>query len=643
MDLLRLRDIVGVQISPNSKWIAFVVMQARYSTNDYQTGLFVVDRTSGALSRVGTAGPIPRNEGAGAVLDATPQWSPDSRYVFYLMGRPGARALWSWNRVSDYARRLTHSGQDIQDFEVSSDGKKVFFTVKVPTTAASRHDTAEHGIFYDGSYRFWEGKSLLQAQLDSGSPQKQTWVYDTISGTQRKISATSSELPAYWQKALAGRLARGEIQVPAVSPDGQKVAYRARVRDVTSSVDWPLFVQTRNDKKPTEITPGARFVREFWWNSDGSAIYFKEFEYDGLSSHIFESAFNGEKPRLLIQGKGLLSQLSTDRTGAILACVREDNVTPGRLAIIDLKTGDVHDLVDVNPEFQNIRLGRVIRLEFTSTYGQRGHANLVEPLGFTAGTRYPIVITTYAPGMGFERGAVGDEYPIQVMAAHGLAVLDFDDTEYSSVATGGFDAVMKNEDMMVARLNAAIAAVVRVGIGDGRRVGICGLSHGAQIALFAISHVQTPFTAAIVSGGAADDPFFYYLAGQTWWHTVFAGWGLAGWPEGPELVARWRTYGASLNAQHINAPLLINASDSEYLDTLQLWTSLKELHKPVEMFVYDNELHEKTEPKHRYEIYERNVDWFRFWLQDYEDPNPAKASQYNRWDLLRKLQSSAQL
>jgi hypothetical protein len=34
-----------------------------------------------------------------------------------------------------------------------------------------------------------------------------------------------------------------------------------------------------------------------------------------------------------------------------------------------------------------------------------------------------------------------------------------------------------------------------------------------------------------------------------------------------------------------------------------------------------------------------SVDWFRFWLQGYEDPDPAKAGQYKRWRELRKLQA----
>ena len=65
--------------------------------------------------------------------------------------------------------------------------------------------------------------------------------------------------------------------------------------------------------------------------------------------------------------------------------------------------------------------------------------------------------------------------------------------------------------------------------------------------------------------------------------------------------------------------------------------SLLELDKPVELFVYPAELHVKNQPKHRYEIYERNVDWLRFWLRGEKDRDPAKEGQYRRWDGLRKL------
>jgi len=69
---------------------------------------------------------------------------------------------------------------------------------------------------------------------------------------------------------------------------------------------------------------------------------------------------------------------------------------------------------------------------------------------------------------------------------------------------------------------------------------------------------------------------------------------------------------------------------------------LRDRMKPVEMFIYQDERHEKNQPKHRYSIYQRNVEWLNFWLRDYEDPNPTKADQYKRWRELRKLDEKDQ-
>ena len=45
-DLVALREVHGMSISPNGEWVAFIVGQANYETNSYRSGLYVV-RTSG--------------------------------------------------------------------------------------------------------------------------------------------------------------------------------------------------------------------------------------------------------------------------------------------------------------------------------------------------------------------------------------------------------------------------------------------------------------------------------------------------------------------------------------------------------------------------------------------------------------------
>jgi hypothetical protein len=67
-----------------------------------------------------------------------------------------------------------------------------------------------------------------------------------------------------------------------------------------------------------------------------------------------------------------------------------------------------------------------------------------------------------------------------------------------------------------------------------------------------------------------------------------------------------------------------------------LYNALRELNKPIEMIVYADEGHVKSQPKHRYEIYQRNLEWFAFWLQGNEIPDSANNDQYKRWRTLKE-------
>lgn len=69
---------------------------------------------------------------------------------------------------------------------------------------------------------------------------------------------------------------------------------------------------------------------------------------------------------------------------------------------------------------------------------------------------------------------------------------------------------------------------------------------------------------------------------------------------------------------------------------------LRYLRKPVELIMLKTEEHELTNPAERLASQGGSVDWFRFWLQGYEDSDPAKAEQYKRWRELRKHQGASE-
>jgi hypothetical protein len=72
-----------------------------------------------------------------------------------------------------------------------------------------------------------------------------------------------------------------------------------------------------------------------------------------------------------------------------------------------------------------------------------------------------------------------------------------------------------------------------------------------------------------------------------------------------------------------------------------IYAALRLQRKPVELLYFRNGDHVLTEPKQQLVSQEANVDWFDFWLNGHEDPNPLKAYQYTRWHLLRARTQSA--
>jgi dipeptidyl aminopeptidase/acylaminoacyl peptidase len=106
-----------------------------------------------------------------------------------------------------------------------------------------------------------------------------------------------------------------------------------------------------------------------------------------------------------------------------------------------------------------------------------------------------------------------------------------------------------------------------------------------------------------------------------------------------EGLQQWLKRSPTFNLDRVTTPLLVVGEGPVSL--LSMWepyAGLRYLQKPVDLMMLNTDEHVLTNPAVRVASQGGSVDWFRFWLQDYEDPNPAKAEQYKRWRDLRKMQ-----
>ncbi|MEI9988587.1 MAG: prolyl oligopeptidase family serine peptidase [Rhizomicrobium sp.] len=304
---------------------------------------------------------------------------------------------------------------------------------------------------------------------------------------------------------------------------------------------------------------------------------------------------------------------------------------------MNLKTGRVIELFDANPTLKPSRFPKVDTLEWKDALGNSFFGKLVYPANYRPGRRYPLVISTYMC-RGFLRGGSGDEFPELLFAQAGMVALC---VNYSGV--GDFSAAHAAQAREIPVLRSVVSQYERIvdqldrrGLIDATRVGIGGLSLSSQAVEWALWHSHK-FSAASISGPAAVDPVWEDWMSVTRWEQVRAHYDLPA-SDNPNDPA-WMAVSPALNVSKMTTPIIVNSAENEALAGIQLYSKLRRAGIPLELYIYPREEHQFViYPKDKAAVYQRNLDWFGFWLQGHEDPDPAKREQYSRWEKFCDLQ-----
>ncbi|WP_294060665.1 prolyl oligopeptidase family serine peptidase [Sphingomonas sp.] len=329
---------------------------------------------------------------------------------------------------------------------------------------------------------------------------------------------------------------------------------------------------------------------------------------------------------------------------AIAIEIRQDLNVPPKLWAHDARTGQSRMLLDPNDDLGGrLQLGRAERIEGKLQEDQRWDGVLYYPTGYVAGRRYPLILqSVYYRSLGNTFSLYGPEgdgglgppqiapYAARALAARGMFVLHLN--VRAPVGTS------REGEIAQRTFESAISDLVMRGLVDSKRVGISGFSRNGFYVEYTLTHTEFPFAAAV----AADnyDPSYF--------QTALVGWRpesglLMGGPPFGRNLRNWIDNAPGFNAECIEAPLLlVNQSMTPQVGTLGHWeifSRLRYLHRPVELFhmadVSQHPDHTTQNPAQILSVQRRVVDWFDFWLNDHEDPSPARAAQYEHWRALR--------
>jgi len=286
---------------------------------------------------------------------------------------------------------------------------------------------------------------------------------------------------------------------------------------------------------------------------------------------------------------------------------------------------------DPNPQLKNVRLGNVSVFKWTDKKGRDWVGGLYKPPDFILGHRYPVIIQTHGfdPKQFSPSGAFTTAFAAQELASVGFIVLQVEDCPIRDTPDEG--------PCQVAGYEAAVERLSSEGLIDDSRVGIIGFSRTCYYVLEALTTSDVHFTAASVTDGV-DEGYLQYILdidGDSSDSIAREAEAIIGARPFGEGLLQWFKQSPEFNMEKANTPLQVVAMSSGVSQMWEPYATLRYQHKPADFLVLHSDEHVLTNPAERLISQDATVDWFRFWLQGFEDPSPSKLDQYRRWNSMR--------
>ena len=644
-DLMRLRDIgsngdfgpgvSALALSPDRKQLAFQQRRANPGTNGYCLGMFVLALEPGGLARaVDVGGELIRVSydfrgkagfATGVAATITPRWTSDGKAILFLKRVEGITQVWRAQADGSGSAPITDSIDDVVDFQITNTGDAIVFRTQ-PGLREGLDAIAREGLtgfHYDDRFSPMTSKRPFVP-----APARTQFLAQPLLRGSKVRAATPAE-----RAQLTGN-GSGSGGVIAGAPKG--LAAWMTTKDGTFPPTRTLQLRLRHGKRitcPQRICD--RYISSLWWTPDGKLRFLRREGWGKEKTAIYEWASDEALPRRLFSTRDTLSGCQTIDEGVI--CLREGSTKPRYIARIALPSGRETILYDPNPEFSRLSLGPVERLHWKNREGLEVFGDLVFPVGYRLGHRYPLVVVQY-DSRGFLRGGTGDEYPIQAFAANGYAVLSFNRPPDIGLFAGASTleeaeranlADFADRRSVQSALESGLSLLVERGIADPQRIGITGLSDGASSVQFALLNSRL-FRAVAMSSGFWDSSLAMRVGPGSM--RDFAAMGYPGAMS--DAAPFWDRISIAKNAAAVRTPMLLQLADTEYLGALTAYTALRQARAPVDMYVFPQETHIKWQPAHRLAIYRRSLAWFDFWLRD-QEPTDSNREELAHWKNLR--------
>lgn len=635
-ELVELVDISGLSVSPDGRTLVFRTERADVGRNSYVLRWHSVDLGSGSVKDIGSGGD-PIYLDPGSVQPEIPVWAAGGRTIVVRALVDGAVGLWRGDVGGAGMVSLVVGDADVVDYSPSPDGTAIVYRTGPSRDEIRRAEQREYdtGILVDSSVdltqNLFRGASIngrMATQRLVGywfvkdgllwqSPRQERRI-DILTGKDAAVGAPQP-VPPFTLPSLPPPLS-------AARPNGDTAV---SARDEDKRLLRATFANGRTVTCADPLCATASVSSLVWRPGSRDLLVTFSDRERRQSLHLWDTDAN--RLRAIVAADGLVNGgrrggLPCAVSAAAALCVTAGPASPPRVERVDLATGARKVLFDPNAALRASYRPDVRYLRWSIGDGEEATGVLMQPAG--AGKRPAPLYLNYYSCEGFSRGGEGDEWPVSQLLEAGYAIACINSVPFK----GAQDAVQNYETGLRA-VRALIGQLSKEGIVDPSKVAMGGLSFGSEVAFWVA--FRSDLLAVLSVTSPQPEPASYWLSampGSDIPATIRRVWGYGAPEETPE---RWRAVSPAMNVGKIRIPVLFQMPEMEARRVPELYARLVRQGTPTELYAFPDEAHIKVQPRHRLAAYERNFDWFRYWLEAHRDPDPAKADQYRRWDALR--------
>ena len=634
-DLLKLRSVNAVALSPDATRVAYVVenndgagrpwgqlwvmtladgKSARFGGEKDPSGNpewapdgqsiayrgrvgdksgLVVARPDGSGARLltemtGTNAPLP-GEGR------TVAWSPDGKRIAFVSAVPGPEAAAATGDPVVITRYL-YKPDAAEGLSHFNDNRRLhLFVVDV---ASGRVEQITDGPHYEHSID-WSPKGELVYLTNHDADDDEFFNYDIF----------ASEPGAH---AVARRLSATESNEyrPRWSPDGRMIAFEATKRGLTdretTMEDTHVWVMNADGTNRHEVGTIDNRQGAAQWLPDSSGLLFTVQERGMV--RLYRAAAAGGKPEAVVSERGSVGSFSAAKSTLAYTLA-----TPTDQAELYVKVGaaPARRMTELNASILgNKTLGEIESFTFVSNDNKfEVEAFLTKPAGLDPSRKYPLIVNIHGGPHGQQGPAFN--FKNQVYAARGWATLMINYRGSTGYGQAFADAVFQDQNGNEGQdvLYGVNAATRRYPWIDRDRMGIEGTSYGGQLSMW-LPTQSNIFKAAIPTAGISNIISYNYMTYYNQYEAM--EWGV--YPHQGTLMDTLLQRSALRWVANNHTPTLLmhgeNDNDVPIAEAEQYYVALKDVGTEAVMVRYPREGHGIRESKHVVDWIDRSIAWY---------------------------------